>query len=127
MSLQALIPGFLRFLNNIKVYHWQTTDYAEHIATDNLHTQMSVLVDDFIEVLQGKKGVNRLKVNDNSIKLYNIENIDIISYMEDFKNFLVTELPDIIEMKGMGQTDLLNLRDEMLSIINKTLFLFSLN
>lgn len=127
MSLEALIPAFLRFLNNIKVYHWQTTDYAEHIATDNLHTTMSTLVDQFIEVLQGKKGVNRVRVNGNIIKLHNIENMDIMTYMEDFKYFLVTELPDAIKMPGMGQTDLFNIRDEMLSIINKTIYLFSLN
>jgi hypothetical protein len=127
MSLQSLIPAFLKFLNNIKVYHWQTTDYAEHIATDNLHIQMSTLVDQFIEVIQGKRGVHRLKVNNNPIKLYNIENLDIITYMEDFKYFLVSDLPEIIQMEGMGQTDLLNIRDEMLSIINKTIYLFSLN
>jgi hypothetical protein len=53
--------------------------------------------------------------------------MDIMTYMEDFKYFLVTELPDAIKMPGMGQTDLFNIRDEMLSIINKTIYLFSLN
>lgn len=125
-KLDALIPAFLRFLNNIKVYHWQTTNYAQHIATDNLHTQMSLLIDQFVEVIQGKKGVNRLRVNDNTITLYNIDNIDIIQYMENFKYFLVSELPDAIKMPGMSQSDLFNIRDEMLSIINKTLYLFSL-
>lgn len=126
-KLDALIPAFLRFLNNIKVYHWQTTNYAQHIATDNLHTQMSLLIDQFVEVIQGKKGVDRLRVNDNTITLYNIDDIDIIQYMENFKYFLVSELPDVIKMREMGQSDLLNIRDEMLSIINKTIYLFSLN
>ena len=126
-KLDALIPAFLRFLNNIKVYHWQTTNYAQHNATDNLHTQMSLLIDQFVEVIQGKKGVNRLRVNDNTITLYNIDDIDIIQYMENFKYFLVSELPDAIKMPGMSQSDLFNIRDEMLSIINKTLYLFSLN
>ena len=126
-KLDALIPAFLRFLNNIKVYHWQTTNYAQHIATDNLHTQMSLLIDQFVEVIQGKKGVNRLRVNDNTITLYNIDDIDIIQYMENFKYFLVSQLPDTIKMPEMGQSDLLNIRDEMLSIINQTLYLFSLN
>jgi hypothetical protein len=127
-KLDALIPAFFKFLNNIKVYHWQTTNYAEHIATDNLHTQMSLLIDQFVEVIQGKKGVDRLRVNDDDpIVLYNINDIDIIRYMEAFKYFLVSELPDIIKMPGMGQSDLLNIRDEMLSILNKTIYLFSLN
>ena len=71
--------------------------------------------------------MNRLRVNDNTITLYNIDDIDIIQYMENFKYFLVSELPDAIKMPGMSQSDLFNIRDEMLSIINKTLYLFSLN
>ena len=45
---------FMTILDQIKLYHWQTTSYSRHKATDELHEQISELVDKFIETIHGK-------------------------------------------------------------------------
>ena len=49
-----LVKMFLEMLTTIKLYHWNTHSYARHKATDELHEKLSDLVDEFVEVMQGK-------------------------------------------------------------------------
>ena len=51
---------FLYILNTIKLFHWKTTSYALHKATDDLHGKLSGLVDSFVEVMLGKTDGGRL-------------------------------------------------------------------
>ncbi len=48
-------------LNTIKLYHWKTTSYSEHKATDELHERLSGHIDTFVEVLLGKMVPNRIQ------------------------------------------------------------------
>ena len=45
---------FLEMLLMIKLYHWKTTSYATHKATDELYSKLNENIDSFIEVLLGK-------------------------------------------------------------------------
>lgn len=121
-----LIPIFLKFISQIKVYHWQTTNYARHIASNDLHTNLSVLVDDFIETYQGKNYRERLILKDANLKLLNLNDEEMVDYLQEFKDFIMNSLPELLP-EGMKNPDLVNIRDEMLAIVNQTLYLFSLN
>ena len=35
---------FLQMLNTIKIYHWKTTDYSTHKATDELYSEQIVIL-----------------------------------------------------------------------------------
>ena len=50
-----LITIFLNLLNNVKIYHWKTRSYAVHKATDELYEKLNEQIDQFVEVLLGKK------------------------------------------------------------------------
>jgi hypothetical protein len=119
-----IISTFLQFSSQIKLYHWQTTNYARHIASDKLYKNINSLIDQFIEVYQGKHKL-RLQI-ENNIKINNLDDEDIITYLFSFKGFLMDDLEDFLD-DGMRNTDLINIRDEMLSTINQTLYLFTLN
>lgn len=118
-----IITVFLSVLNQIKIYHWQTQKYARHIASDTLFQNLSLNVDKFVEILLQKSGNKRFTVpNDRFV--YNDQNDDdIIDLLKTFKNFLIKLLPKDISKQD---SDLINIRDEMLANINQTLYLFTL-
>lgn len=127
LTKSDIIPIFLKFLSQIKVYHWQTRNYARHVASDNLHIKLSTLIDNFIETYQGKRNRDRLMLpTDTALTIQNLNDDEIEEYLFEFKSFLMQELPTILP-EGMTNPDLLNIRDEMVSTVNQTLYLFSLN
>lgn len=42
-------------LHVLKTYHWQTHSYAEHMATDRIHGELSALTDKFVEAWMGRR------------------------------------------------------------------------
>lgn len=125
-----ILHTFLYIINQIKIYHWQTFSHPRHIATDSLYEKMNDLIDQFIEVLTGRMIIEkknpeyRIKINNNKIKLLDITDDKGIELLTSIKNILEKDsnLLNVIE----GNTDLCNIRDEMLAIVNKTAYLFSL-
>ena len=41
-SHQHIVSMFLQMLNTVKLYHWKTTSYAQHKATDELYSKLNV-------------------------------------------------------------------------------------
>jgi hypothetical protein len=123
---QGVVIEFFKILNMIKLYHWKTTSYATHKATDDLHSKLSDNVDNFIEVLLGKDSGSRIQMNHgSSISLIDSSSEDELKReMGIFKEYLVS-LNDNTFMKQMSNTDLYNIRDEMLANINQFLYLLS--
>ena len=116
---EQLVKAFLEFQAQIKLYHWQTKSHSRHLASDTLHSGMLVLVDRFVEVLMGRvgrpKGGAKLEIEQLSDK-------GATAYLLRWRDFLQTGLN-----LAPIDTELLNIRDEMLAAINQTLFLFTLN
>jgi hypothetical protein len=118
-----LILGFLTLQNQIKLYHWQTTQYSRHMSTDKFYEKINELIDSFIEVYQGKYGRIFLKQN-KMINLENLEDKNASGYLESVKVFLTENVPKFLRN---NDTDLFNIRDEMLALTNQTIYLFTLN
>jgi len=117
---------FMEILMMVKLYHWKTHSYATHKATDELYSKLNDNIDHFIEVLLGKCG-NRISlehVKHISLKDFNHEN-QLMREMMDFKSFLVGLDTQLKQMGGMTNSDLLNIRDEMLSNVNQFLYLMT--
>ena len=116
---------FLTMLNTIKMYHWQTFSYPQHKATDELYESIGDLTDKFVEVLLGKSNSRFTLPKSFTLKVDNFTNTNkLISQVEQYKKMLVnieSYLP-----KGMSNTDLLNIRDELLGDLNKFLYLLTL-
>jgi hypothetical protein len=122
MGCENIIKVFFHMTNTIKLYHWQTTNYARHKATDSLHSQLLELIDTFIEVYIGR--YQRPKYN-ATIKI-NVEELtddSAITIINEYITYLNSDLPKYLKS---SDTDLLNIRDEMLQNLNQTLYLFTL-
>ena len=119
-----LVKMFLEMLTTIKLYHWNTRSYARHKATDELHQKLSELVDQFVEVMQGKMfSPNRIRTINEEIHaitpITKEKMVDkVLYYIEQLKNF-----DNMFSPKK--DSDLLNIRDEMMAHLNQFLYLFS--
>jgi hypothetical protein len=96
--------------------------HSRHVSADKFLDKAEEIIDNIIETYQGKYDTIYLNNNNKNIKLHNIEDDDIEEYLVTIRNFLVETYPKYIN-KNVN-TDLLNLRDELLQNINKTLYLF---
>jgi DNA-binding ferritin-like protein len=118
---------FFEILLMIKLYHWKTYSYSTHKATDELYSKINEHMDKFTEVLLGKSGIRIDLTNKKNIRLCDLNNnMDkLISKIKDFKSYLV-DLTNNKAIKLMSNTDLLNIRDEILGDLNQFLYLLSL-
>ena len=116
---------FLEMLLMVKLFHWKTTSYATHKATDDLYTKLNANIDEFIEVLLGKTGFRTDLMGNKNIRLIDLSSTESLKReVEGFKGYLVS-LNDNAAMKKMSNTDLYNVRDTILGDMNQFLYLLS--
>ena len=116
---------FLEILLMVKLFHWKTTSYATHKATDDLYTKLNANIDEFIEVLLGKSGSRTDLMSNKTIKLVDLSSVESLKREVDrFKGYLIS-LNDNTAMKRMANTDLFNIRDTILGDMNQFLYLLT--
>ena len=116
---------FLEILIMVKLYHWKTSSYATHKATDELYTNLNANIDKFIEVLLGKAG-NRINLmGKKTISLIDLNSPERLrAEINSFKSYLVS-ITNSHAIRIMSNTDLLNIRDEILGNLNQFLYLLT--
>jgi hypothetical protein len=121
---EIIVNLFLGALFQYKIFHWQTFSYAQHKAFDGIFESLEDTVDDFVEAFMGKYG----RVNSGSgvfsISANNLEGNNFLQFTNNFIDFITNKLPSMLNEKD---TDLLNIRDEMLGDLNQLKYLLSLN
>jgi DNA-binding ferritin-like protein len=116
---------FLEMLLMVKLYHWKTTSYATHKATDELYTKLNANIDEFIEILLGKSGSRIELMNNKNIRLVDLSSQERLKReIETFKGYLVS-LDENNAMRSMSNTDLYNIRDTILGDLNQFLYLLT--
>jgi DNA-binding ferritin-like protein len=118
---------FLEMLMMVKLFHWKTTSYATHKATDELYTKLNANIDSFIEILLGKSGsrIDLMSNSERKFKLIDLSNQEALKReVESFKGYLVS-LNDNKAMLSMSNTDLFNIRDTILGDMNQFLYLLT--
>lgn len=118
-----LVNQLLQLRNQIKLYHWQTDMHSRHVSADKFLDKAEKIIDNIVESYQGKYGIIYLNGNNKNIKLDNIKDKDIKKYLLTVRDFLIKIYPQFINKNT--NTDLLNLRDELIAEINITLYLFN--
>jgi DNA-binding ferritin-like protein len=115
----------LEMLMMIKLYHWKTHDYSTHKATDELYDKLNDNIDEFIEVLLGKTNSRIDLTNHNTFKFIDVNSQNLLQkYVKTFIHYLV----NLNNNKALTKTynsDLFNIRDEILSNLNQFLYLLS--
>ena len=116
---------FLEMLMMVKLFHWKTTSYATHKATDDLYTKLNANIDSFIEILLGKSNSRIDLMSNHKIKLVDLSSQESLKReVEKFKGYLVG-LNDNKAMQTMSNTDLFNIRDTILGDLNQFLYLLT--
>jgi|LauGreDrversion4_2_1035121.scaffolds.fasta_scaffold58030_2 hypothetical protein len=119
-----IVENFIEMLNNIKLYHWNTHSFAQHKATDELHDRLSGHVDKFVEVLLGK---NESRIRHLQTKIPLINNKGTYSFKEQVYQYREYFINMNKCLDSQRDSDLLNIRDEILGDINQFLYLLTLD
>jgi len=119
---EDIIGVFFHSILQIKLYHWQTRSFSRHKATDQLFADIVALSDTFVEAFIGR--YKRPHFPEGlQISMNEISDTEAVTFLQEFANFLRKDIPKYLKS---SDTDLLNIRDEMLQKINGTLYLFTL-
>jgi hypothetical protein len=122
MSAQQ-IQFFFQMRDQVKIYHWQTHLYARHKATDEVITALDGLIDLYVEVYMGKYGRPTVTRTTNTIQIKNMADKTAMKFIKDCLAYINGPLSRSLKATD---TELINIKDEMLAELNKLLYLFSL-
>ena len=112
---EELTLKLIQIQTQFKFLHWQTFGDAKHKAYGEIYDSLTENIDKFVEVMMGKQG--RVEFDPEfSIMFQDIKNLSVQNFLDGITEFLVgmTE-----QLDKRYDTDLLNIRDEMLGDINQ--------
>lgn len=119
---EELILKLVQIQVQFKFLHWQTFGDAKHRAYGDIYDNLGDNIDMFAEVMMGKYGRPEFE-SEFSIMFQDIKTISVQDFLDGITEFLV-DMTD--QLDSRYDTDLLNLRDEMLAEINKLKYLLTL-
>lgn len=120
-----IVQMFLQMLNTVKLYHWKTTSFAQHKATDELYANLNANIDKFVEIMLGKTGGRVNLTGTKSIPLLDYTNVsDFTREINRYKDFLINMNKDA-GINITNNSDLLNVRDEILGNLNQFTYLLT--
>ena len=119
MNQSSIVVKLIQLQTQFKIFHWQTFSFANHNAFGGLYDSLSESIDEFVETYQGIYG--RFDFGGASFSIANLSDSDFVSILNDNVQTL-TQYESLF-----SNTDLLNIRDEILGSINRTKYLLTLN
>ena len=120
-ELQQYIHDLMQVQCQIKMFHWQTKMYGKHIALDRLFEAIVDNIDEFTETAMGKYG--RPSFSGLSYTFVDFSDAECTTVIDGMIDNCIA-LTDKLDSKV--DTDLLNLRDELLGKLNQTKYLLTL-
>ena len=119
---EELILKLVQIQTQFKFLHWQTHGDAKHRTYGKVYDKLGDFIDEFAEIMMGKYG--RVEFDPEfSIMFQDMGSLNLQNFLDGITEFLVG-MSD--QLDSRYDTDLLNLRDEMLGTINKTKYLLTL-
>lgn len=117
-----VVSPLIQFQEQLRIFHWQTGSYAQHKAFGKAYENIGDLVDQFIEVLMGKHGKLEAEGGKYEIELANFKEGNVDGVLNEFISYLETFDSELDEK----DSDLLNIRDEIKSEVNRLKYLLTL-
>jgi DNA-binding ferritin-like protein len=119
---EEIILKLVQIQLQFKFLHWQTFGYPKHKAYGKIYDSMGDHIDTFTEAMMGKYGRPSFE-SEFVIAFQDIKSINLQNFIDGIVEFLVG-MTEILDTKY--DTDLLNIRDEILASINKLKYLLTL-
>ena len=120
-NISEVVAGLQELFNQVKYFHWQTKSYAQHQALGGVFDDLEDLIDEFVEVAMGKYG--RPTTKNQELEMFDLEDVDIMEWTSGVVDYLIS-FDDILD--ETEDSDLLNIRDEMMATFNKLKYLLTL-
>lgn len=117
MNPTDLLHFLLEAADQIRVLHWGTTSYPEHVALGDLYDALSDSTDKIAEALMGAQG-ERLQLKGT---------LELVDYAEGVPANYVRGIGEALTSITGLPTDILNMRDELLAAVHKTSYLLTLS
>ena len=117
--MDQVVMQLVQMEQQMRIFHWQTKSHARHKAFGKVYSNLGDLIDTFAEAWMGKNG--RVRVS-GPIELQNLGG-DVEQIIDGYIETLVG-ITDVLDPQR--DTDLLNIRDEILSEFNKLKYLLTL-
>ena len=118
-----LLIQLIGLQEQLRVLHWQTKSHARHIAYGEKYESIGELIDSFMEIYMGKYGRVEFVSGVGIIELKNTSSLKLNDFFESNITFLIS-LSEKLNPKL--DSDLLNIKDEMLGELNQLRYLLSL-
>ena len=122
MSAQ-IVQFFFTMREQLKLHHWQTMSFARHKATDHVIKELDELIDQFVEVWMGSHTRPRVTAATCEITLKNLSEVAATKFVKGCIGYIQGPLTKALKPT---ETELMNIRDEMLSNLQQLLYLFTL-
>ena len=121
--MDKVIVNLLKIQNQLRILHWQSLSYAAHKALGSAYEALDELIDTLVEVHQGKYGriIFETPIDLGLVNQDEIDLEDILIQLNDYLSGPFAEMHDPVK-----DTDCLNIRDEILAVINRLRYLLTL-
>ena len=117
--MDQVVMQLVQMEQQMRIFHWQTKSHARHKAFGKVYSNLGDLIDTFAEAWMGKNG--RVRIS-GPIEIQNLGG-DVEQIVDGYIETLVG-MTDVLNPQR--DTDLLNIRDEILSEFNKLKYLLTL-
>ena len=115
------VAYLLNFSLLTRIRHWQTTNYAEHMALGALYDALDEFIDSWVEKQQGASSSRLVIPAGMNLALDNISGDDYKGMLFSFDTYLRQTL-----VAGGDGTEFVNMRDDLLAKVKQAQYLLSL-
>lgn len=119
---EDIVKKLVQLQLQFKFLHWQTFGDAKHKTYGDVYDGLGDFIDKFVEAMMGKYGRPEFE-SEFALMFQDISALSMQNFMDGITEFLVG-LTD--QLDSRYDVDLLAIRDEMLTLINKSKFLLTL-
>ena len=122
--MKKILLKSIQLQSQMRLLHWQTTSYAEHIAFGGFYDAADAIIDKLIEAIQGKYGRIMLDGID-SIQISDYNNLKMNMFLLDIESFFSQEIFSCgIDIKKDSEIE--NILQELRGEIDKLKYLLTL-
>jgi len=118
-----LVRFLLSMQDTVRLYHWQTRSQPRHVATCQLLAALAPLVDTMVETYIGRYQRPDFGGGGAALEATQLTDAAATEQLQAYGRWLKTDFPTLVKPHD---TDLLNIRDEMLAAIHQALYRFTL-
>jgi DNA-binding ferritin-like protein len=118
----SVVTQLIKLQEQIRILHWQTKVFSRHKAYGKAYDDLGELIDELVEVYQGKNG--RLIFQQHTIDIQDLDNIKITELIDSTIEVLTVQLTSLAD--PIKDTDILNIRDSIIGSLNRFKYILTL-